>query len=99
MVTKQELTDFMQDTFPHAGIEIIELSPGTATIRYTVKKADLRPGGTVSGGAMFMVADTALYLAVLSEIGIVPLAVTTNLSINFIRKPEGGRNIIGDVGC
>jgi acyl-coenzyme A thioesterase PaaI-like protein len=41
------------------------------------------------------VADVALYVAILGEIGIVPLAVTTNLSINFLRKPSADRCIVG----
>jgi uncharacterized protein (TIGR00369 family) len=47
----------------------------------------IRPGGTVSGPTMFMLADTALYIAVLASIGPKALAVTTNMSINFLRKP------------
>jgi acyl-coenzyme A thioesterase PaaI-like protein len=43
-----------------------------------------------------MVADVALYAAVLSQIGIVPLAVTTNLNINFLRKPVADARIIGE---
>src|ERR1700752_3435010 len=47
----------------------------------------LRPGGTLSGATMMALGDFAMYLAVLSAIGWVPLAVTTNLTINFLRKP------------
>src|SRR5690606_19121575 len=56
---------------------------------------DLRPGGTVSGPVLMAVADVALYVAILGEIGIVPLAVTTSLNINFLRKPAADRDIIG----
>ena len=54
------------------------------------------PGGTVSGPVLMMVADVALYVAVLGEIGIVPLAVTTNLTINFLRKPSAQASIVGE---
>jgi uncharacterized protein (TIGR00369 family) len=47
----------------------------------------LRPGGTISGPTMMELADFAMYVAVFSAIGAQPLAVTTNLSINFLRKP------------
>jgi uncharacterized protein (TIGR00369 family) len=47
----------------------------------------LRPGGTISGPAMMALADLALYAAILAQIGPVGLAVTTNLSFNFLRKP------------
>ena len=46
-----------------------------------------RPGGTISGPTMMALADFAMYVAVLASIGPVPLAVTTNLNINFLRKP------------
>ena len=56
---------------------------------------ELRPGGTVSGPVMMAVADFALYVAILGEIGLVPLAVTTNLSINFLRRPSPDSDVIG----
>ncbi len=54
-----------------------------------VNEKHLRPGGTVSGPTMFTLADCASYLIVLAHIGKVALAVTTNLNLNFISKPEG----------
>ena len=62
---------------------------------YDAGPDDLRPGGTVSGPVLMMVADVTLYVAILGAIGIVPLAVTTNLSINFLRKPTAARTIRG----
>jgi acyl-coenzyme A thioesterase PaaI-like protein len=56
---------------------------------------ELRPGGTVSGPVLMATADVALYVAILGEIGIVPLTVTTSLNINFLRKPSADRDIIG----
>jgi len=67
----------------------------SATIRHKITEAELRPGGTVSGPVMFLVADCALYVGILGRIGIVPLAVTTNMNINFLRKPSADRDIIG----
>jgi uncharacterized protein (TIGR00369 family) len=55
----------------------------------------LRPGGTVSGPSMFTLADLAMYAVTLAMIGPVALAVTTNCSIDFVRKPEAGRDLIG----
>ena len=56
-------------------------------MRQEVDASHLRPGGTVSGPTMMALADVAMYAALLSRIGLVPLAVTTNLNINFLRKP------------
>lgn len=62
-------------------------------LRLKVAERHLRPGGTVSGPAMFGLADVAMYLAILSRIGPVALAVTTNCSIDFMRKPAAGREM------
>ena len=63
-------------------------------LRLRVAERHLRPGGTVSGPAMFGLADVAVYLAILSRIGPVALAVTTNCSIDFMRKPAAGRDVL-----
>lgn len=62
--------------------------------RLKVTNAHLRPGGTVSGPSMFGLADLAIYTAILSKIGPAALSVTTNASIDFMRKPEAGRDLL-----
>ncbi len=69
------------------GIETLDLGPGTARLRLAGGSDHVRPGGTVAGPALFALADVALYAAVLSRIGPVELAVTTSMTINFLRKP------------
>lgn len=64
------------------------------TLRLKVEDRHLRPGGTISGPAMFGLADVAMYLAILSRIGPVALAVTTNCSVDFMRKPQAGRDLL-----
>lgn len=64
-------------------------------LRLLVTEAHLRPGGTVSGPTMFALADVAVYLAILSRIGPKALSVTTNCSIDFMRKPAADRDVIG----
>ena len=73
-----------------------DVAPYRLRIRRFTAEADLRPGGTVSGPAMFALADVCVYLAVLSMIGPKALAVTTNASIDFMRKPAAGRDLIGE---
>ncbi|WP_299906742.1 PaaI family thioesterase [uncultured Paracoccus sp.] len=63
-------------------------------MRLKVNDAHLRPGGTVSGPSMFGLVDLAIYCAILSKIGPVGLSVTTNASIDFMRKPEAGRDLL-----
>jgi len=67
-----------------------------ARLRMDIDHTHLRPGGTVSGPTMMLLADTAVYAAILSTVGAVILAVTTNLNINFLRKPESDRDLVGE---
>ena len=76
-------------------IVIEELAPMHARVRYVVAQSDLRPGGTVSGPAMFTLADCAFYVATLAMIGREALTVTTSATINFMRKPAPG-DLIGE---
>jgi uncharacterized protein (TIGR00369 family) len=69
---------------------------GGCRIRRKFRESSLRPGGTVSGPTMMALTDFAMYVAILASIGPVPLAVTTNLNINFLRKPEP-RDLIAEV--
>jgi uncharacterized protein (TIGR00369 family) len=70
------------------GTMIIEdVGPLTARLRLKAVSRNLRPGGTLSGVSMMALSDVAIYVALLGEIGLVPLAVTTSLMINFLRKP------------
>lgn len=94
MVTKEALEVFFAQEFPQAQFTIDSVGSRSATICRRVSERDLRPGGTVSGPTLMELADTALYVAILGEIGFVALAVTTSLNINFLRKPAPDRNLI-----
>ena len=90
-----EVTEFLVREFPQGfgeerGHSIEAVGPGTARVRLTAGEDDLRPGGTVSGPAMMALCDATIYVAILAAIGPVALAVTTNLSINFLKKPAPG---------
>lgn len=90
-----ELADFLRAEFPQTRCTLEELDEdGSVVVAHPVGQAELRPGGTVSGPVMMALADVALYVAILARIGIVPLAVTTNLSINFLRKPRADRRVV-----
>jgi acyl-coenzyme A thioesterase PaaI-like protein len=95
LATKEEIAAFLTAEFPQAKSTIQEVGARSAIVTREVGTADLRPGGTVSGPVLMGVADSALYVAILGEIGIVPLAVTTSLTINFLRKPAAGKRITG----
>lgn len=95
MPKKQEIAEFLSREFPQTKCTVEEVGHLTATVRHEIGHAELRPGGTVSGPVMMMVADVALYVAILNEIGIVPLAVTTNLNISFLRKPAADAAVVG----
>jgi len=61
---------------------------GGCRVRRRFNARSLRPGGTISGPTMMALTDFAMYVAILASVGPVPLAVTTNLNINFLRKPS-----------
>ncbi len=71
-----------------AGLRVEGLGYGTARVRLPFTDRNLRPGGTISGPAMITLADYALYIGALAAIGPEALAVTSQLSMNFLRKPR-----------
>src|SRR5215467_7832953 len=95
MADKTEIAAFLKKEFPQTKCTVVEAGNKSATIRHEIGTAELRPGGTVAGPVLMTVADVALYVAILGEIGIVPLAVTTSLTINFLRKPVSNKSIVG----
>lgn len=95
MATKKEIIEFLASDFPQSKSTVEEVGNRSSIVRRRIGFADLRPGGTISGPVLMEVADVALYVAVLAEIGIVPLAVTTSLSMNFLRRPLPDRDLLG----
>lgn len=98
IMTEAELTEFMALAFPQAAddFHVERLTPEGITMRLRVAERHLRPGGTISGPTMFGLADVAIYLAILARIGPVALAVTTNASMDFLRKPAAGVDLLGE---
>jgi acyl-coenzyme A thioesterase PaaI-like protein len=95
MATQEEVAAFIAAEFPQTKCIIREVGNRGATVSHEIGRNELRPGGTVSGPVLMAVADVALYVAILGEIGIVPLTVTTSLTINFLRKPTADKTIVG----
>ncbi|WP_342246590.1 PaaI family thioesterase [Pseudomonas sp. OTU5201] len=93
---KEAIARFIQQEFPQTRVVVEAVGDRSARVSQEVDESDLRPGGTVSGPTLMAIADVALYIALLGEIGIVPLAVTTSLTINFLRKPEARKRVIGE---
>lgn len=96
VMTEAELGAFMRREFPQVAADFVieRLAPGEIDVRMPVAERHLRPGGTVSGPAMFALADVAIYLALLAVIGPQALAVTTNCAIDFLRKPAAGHDLV-----
>ncbi len=95
VMTVSELNAFLDREFPqiHADGRIYEIeavAPGEAVLSVKPSERHLRPGGTISGPTMMALADLAAYAVILAHIGPVALAVTTNLNMNFLRKPGPG---------
>ncbi|HNR76231.1 MAG TPA: PaaI family thioesterase [Parvularculaceae bacterium] len=89
-MTVEEILALLRAGFPlwdQGGVAIENAAYRACRLRLAFHGRHLRAGGTVNGPTMFMLADTALFVAVLASVGPKPLAVTTNMSINFFRKP------------
>jgi uncharacterized protein (TIGR00369 family) len=89
-MSAEELERFLYSHFPHIDdpdFRVEQIEDRFARVRLRYHEKHLRPGGTISGPALMTLADTATYIALLGMIGPVALAVTTNLNINFLRRP------------
>lgn len=92
-MTAAEVNDFLAAEFPQIfesgfDLKVEEIGEGSALTRLSFSPRHLRPGGTISGPAMFALADVCMYACVLAHYGPLPLAVTINLNINFMRRPD-----------
>jgi uncharacterized protein (TIGR00369 family) len=90
------LNTYLEEVFPQVrgDFSIDALSPEAVTMRLLTAERHLRPGGTVSGPAMFALADVAVYVLVLANVGKKALAVTTSCSMDFMRKPAANTDLI-----
>jgi len=93
------LRAFLDAEFPQVAdvLDLLTVEPGRLGLRLRVGDQHLRPGGTVSGPTMFMLADVGVYLAILSLVGPKALAVTTGCSMDFLKKPKPGNPLRADI--
>lgn len=98
VMDRTALTAFLADQFGQVAQEfaVEAVDEDVLTLRLIVQGRHLRPGGTVSGPAIFALADVAVYLAILARIGPVALAVTTSASVDFLRKPAAGVDLLAE---
>ncbi len=92
------LNAFLDTVFPQVKDDfwVERVAPYEITLRLRVGPQHLRPGGPVSGPAMFGLADVTVYLMTLALIGPKALAVTTNSSLDFLRKPKAGTDLLAE---
>jgi uncharacterized protein (TIGR00369 family) len=89
-LTRRLIAEFPQVWSSVSGLSIEDVWSGGCRLRQAFREQSLRPGATISGATIMALGDYAVYVAVLATIGWEPLAVTTSLNVNFLRKP--GRN-------
>ena len=95
-VTAKEINELVAETFPSAaasGFSCVELGDGWAMARLAYDESNVRPGGIVPGPSVFGLADVSLWYAVFSKIGFQPMAVTSDMTIHFLR-PAIGRSLL-----
>jgi len=97
VMTPEDLHRFLKEEFPQAppGISVDSVDDTTIRVRQKTLDSHLRPGGTISGPTLMAMVDCGFYLLLLARLGPVAMAVTTNLNINFMRKPEPG-DLVGE---
>lgn len=97
-MTADELQAFLVRDFGQVADEfVVEAVSGEGLrLRLCVAERHLRPGGTVSGPSMFGLADVAMYLAILAQIGPKALTVTTSCAMDFMRKPAAGADLLAE---
>jgi uncharacterized protein (TIGR00369 family) len=99
-MTAAELGAFLRTELPqmfdYDDLAIEHADGRTCRLRQRFRDSMLRPGGTVSGATLMALADCAMYVVLLSAIGPVSLAVTTNLNINFLRKGAPGQDVLAE---
>lgn len=89
-VTIEEVEAFLKEAFTGRDEKsIVELDEGRALVRRHAEAEDMRPGGFISGPTQMAIADNAAYIAVFTKMGITPMAVTSNLTMNFLRPCIG----------
>ncbi len=96
MISKSQLQAFFDQEFDYAKLMVDSFEPGRCCLRKTPNSLDLRPGGTVSGPTIMGMADAAMFAAIMSQSGLVTMAMTTNLNINFVSKAPGDKDILAD---
>lgn len=92
-ITAEEFRQVLREGMPSGNampFEVVSLEHGRAVLEMPTGTRDLRPGGTVAGPLLFGFADLAVYAAVMTVIGKVPLAVTTDATVHFLRRPAAG---------
>ena len=105
-LTPDEVNAFVAEAFPSAacgGMRCEALGEGTATARWSFDERELRPGGYISGPRIFGLADSALWFATFTMIGIEAMAVTSEMSVRFLRPAQNGdllaRAVINSAGA
>lgn len=92
-ITADEFRQVLREGMPSGNampFEVVSLERGRAVLTMPTSSKDLRPGGTVAGPVLFGFADLAVYAAVMTVLGKVPLAVTTDATVHFLRRPVAG---------
>jgi len=92
-ITEEEFRQVLREGMPAGAampFQVVSLERGRVVLRLSTGTDDLRPGGTVAGPVLFALADLAIYAAVLTAVGVVPQAVTTDATIHFLRRPRAG---------
>ena len=91
-VDEAAVVDFIYEKWPDVPgkvLKCLEVSRDGAWLTSSVPERDIRPGGFVSGPYQFGMADVAMWVAVFGAKGMQEMAMTSDLSIKFLRPAVG----------
>jgi uncharacterized protein (TIGR00369 family) len=110
--TAEAINAYLDQAFPGTGHQCTAVGPGWAEARHDAREANLRPGGIISGPTLFGLCDAVLWYALFGAVGIEPMALTSELSIRFLRPARGAavparaelhhvgrRSVVGTIRC
>jgi acyl-coenzyme A thioesterase PaaI-like protein len=111
-VSAAQINAYLEREFPGTGNRCVDVGPDWALARYDARPENLRPGGIISGPTLFGLCDAVLWYALFGAVGIEPMALTSELSIRYLRPAIGAavlaradlhhvgkRSVIGTIRC
>ena len=88
-ITADEINAYLAEAFPISGQRCVEVGGRWAVAAITPDERSRRPGDIISGPTIFGLCDAVLWYALFGAVGLEPMALTSELSIRYLRPARG----------